>query len=215
MDDYRNYFCISFGEVSGWQAMDGHRNYFRICASGKQFNVDAFAKTTRLQFERFEHEGHQGITIELGCGAELDMKEQQSIAVTFLTANRADLEELRANNAVTQFYLGLEETVYDPSLGSIFDLSPSLMRIALEIGIHLTVWSCLRKNPWSNSSSPAPKRRWFRWSLNGLIWLVTICAVSVGIYCAPGSRERPLAMAFAVLAALGAIGAVRYFRPTY
>lgn len=126
--------------------MDDHRNYFCICAGGAEFDVDAFAKATRLKFARFERKDfqHKSIEIELGCGADLEFEEQQAIAVEFLSTNKDAMSLLRSDPAVTVFYLGLEGSVLRDSLGSIFDLSPSLMKMALETGIQVTVWACLR-----------------------------------------------------------------------
>jgi hypothetical protein len=129
-------------------------NYFRVVASGESFDVDGFTKLLPLQINEIWHRGEprggcadlnetSGLCIDLGIGVDLNIEEQQDIAVEYLSANQNALQVLRSFPGVTDFYLGLQGTVHSNSLGSIYDLSPHSMEIALKIGVRVTIWSCL------------------------------------------------------------------------
>jgi hypothetical protein len=143
------------------------RNYFCIIANGEMFDVDKYVRQSALKIDFFWRRGERrpnsetvyensGVEISLGCGAELDPHEQQPIAVAYIAANKAHLAQLRSSPGITTFCLGLQETVYSDSLGSIMDLSPALMEIALEIKIQITIWSCLSRTPFFNPGGSTP-----------------------------------------------------------
>ena len=144
--------------VARIEGMSKPENFFRIGANGETFDVDGYAKTSALPISCIVRRGEQNLDagtvaelnyleIDLGDGADLDIAEQQAIAVDFLTANEGPLRELGAAPGITSFYLGLQETVYPDSAGSVMDVSPALMEIALKIGMQLTIWACLNRKP--------------------------------------------------------------------
>jgi hypothetical protein len=58
----------------------------------------------------------------------------------------------------------------------------------------------------------APKRRWLRFSLIGLLWLTTMTGVALGIAVAPSGRDEFLASLFLIVSLVGAFMAVRIVR---
>jgi len=132
------------------------RNYFCIVAAEKRFDVDKYVKQSPLTITRTWHRGEplyagsetcqddSGLAIDLGIGSELGIDEQQTIAAAYLKRNESSLKELRAAVRGKIFYLGLQEAVDPKSLGSIMDVSPALMRRALELRIGVTIWACVR-----------------------------------------------------------------------
>lgn len=134
------------------------RNYFCIVANGEAFDVDGYAKSSPLKLDRVWRRGEKrvdsdtvhelsGLEIDLGEGINLSIEEQQEIAVESLSANERLLKTLQSTPGVTTFYLGLQENVLPDSLGSIMDVSRSLMKVALKIGIQVTIWACVDRRP--------------------------------------------------------------------
>jgi hypothetical protein len=138
---------------------DDERNYFAIAASGPNFDVDRYLANCPFSISRvwrrgepFSSDGcqdhsalhkHSGFEIDLGCGADLSIDEQQEIAAEFLTQHEATLVALKVVPGVESFYLGIQEQVFRDSAGSLFDLHSPLLHAALRIGIRITVWACL------------------------------------------------------------------------
>ncbi|HEY4309514.1 MAG TPA: hypothetical protein VGN12_08690 [Pirellulales bacterium] len=133
------------------------RNYFSIVAHGPRFDVDGYLKRHPLRSDIVWHAGDlhrngetsletNGFEIYLGRDSEIDFEEQQAIAAAYLEANEVHLKELKTLNQ--GFYLGLRETVYPNSLGSIMDISSPLMHAVLKVGINLTIWACLEREAY-------------------------------------------------------------------
>jgi hypothetical protein len=129
-------------------------HYFWLVAHGPDFDVDNYVSISPLQIDEVWRRGDKrpesellretsGLSIELGRGTEDSAEEQQEIAAAFLNENEAALTRLRSLPGVETFYLGLELTVDPKSKGSIMDMLPSLMQIALKIGIQITVWATI------------------------------------------------------------------------
>ena len=147
---------------------DDQRNYFAIAASGANFDVDRYLADCPFTIGRvwrrgepFSSDGRpdnralhkrSSFEIDLGCGADLPIDEQQEIAADFLKRHEAALVALKAIPGVETFYLGIQEQVLRDSLGSLFDLHPPLLQAALRIGIRLTVWTCLERTTTSSSA---------------------------------------------------------------
>lgn len=137
---------------------------------GEGFDPDKFLKRSPLKGARVWHRGEKvaesnklatsnGIEIFLGHGPDLHIDEQQPIALEYLVDHATALKKLVRAPGITGSYLGLQELVYPDSLGSIFDLSPALMKQALKLGLRVTVWSCLSPRPFQTRAKTRPKER--------------------------------------------------------
>ncbi|MBX3413267.1 MAG: hypothetical protein KF708_11305 [Pirellulales bacterium] len=144
-------------------------NYFRLVVHGKEFDVDKFVERYPLpnvqvwhrgdKTDREQRETSNGFAIPLGSGPELHVDEQQQIAIDFLAAYTATLKKAARARGVTHCYLGLQEIVYPNTAGSIFDLSPTLLKHSLNIGLQVTVWSCLSPRPFRSRVKSTPRVR--------------------------------------------------------
>jgi hypothetical protein len=126
------------------------QNHFKIFAQGTDFDVEAFLRTTPIQFDYVWHRGEQmryacvecqyrksGVEKTLGCGKTIPLHEQQRIAEQFLTDNREALRALCLIPEVSSVILGLQRYIEleDNTVGFGMGLSPELMRLSLDIGI--------------------------------------------------------------------------------
>lgn len=127
-------------------------HYSWFVAQGRDFDVDQYASESPHRIDDIWHRedqstvgdsccGYSGLRVELGCGTEDSAEEQQEIAAAFLRENEAALTRLRAFPGVEHVYVGVELTVDPRSRGSVMDMLPSLMQIALKIGVEITIWS--------------------------------------------------------------------------
>ena len=123
------------------------RGQFELFAHGDEFDVDAYLKSASLDFDRVWHrrEGGRatsGVGKRLGDGREIPLDEQQGIAIEYLSTNRNGLRELANFTGVTTFILGLQYNIEvgENLRGFCMGPSPSLMRQALDIGIHPTFY---------------------------------------------------------------------------
>ena len=137
------------------------KNFFTLFAHGDTFDVDEYLKTTSLEFDHVWHRGDQkryacveaphetsGVEVVLGNGHVLTLREQQRIAVEFLSNHCDQLRNLARFPGVGTFILGFHyEVELDDSLLG-FCLSPTvqLMRHALDVGIEPTFYIVLDRS---------------------------------------------------------------------
>jgi hypothetical protein len=125
-------------------------DFFRIFAHGADFDVDAYRALAPLKFDGAWHKGERGhdhpkssgVFKVLGDGQTLSIREQEEIAIEFLSANHEALQALAHYPGVTTFILGLQYPV-KLALNTVafcVSLSPLLMRHACEIGIEPTFY---------------------------------------------------------------------------
>jgi len=126
------------------------RNEFRIFAHGEAFDVDAFLATTTLRPDYLWRRGDQrryacveskhptsGVEFFLGDGRTVPFVDQEQIAITYIQANRDELQALARYPGVQTFILGLQYICeLDESLiGFCIGPSRRLMRHSLDVGI--------------------------------------------------------------------------------
>jgi hypothetical protein len=128
-------------------------NQFKLFAHGVDFDPDSFLVSTNMNFDGAWHKGatgrdhpkSNGVFRFLGDGQELQLDEQQKLAIDFLSANHVALKLLATFPGVTTFILGLQyNLVAEPGLIS-FCMSPStsLMQCCLDVGITPTYYVVL------------------------------------------------------------------------
>lgn len=142
-------------------------NQFRILAHGEAFDVDAFLRTTTLRPDSVWRRGDQrgltdstyktsGIEFVLGDGQQLQLCEQDQIAIEYVSANHEELKALASYPGVTGLTLGLQ---YDFQLGAAtiaftMGLSSELMRHLLDVGIEPAFHVTLdRSREWENEDA--------------------------------------------------------------
>jgi hypothetical protein len=114
---------------------------FELFAHGKNFDVDTYLETATLSFDRVWHagEGHyqtSGVAKSLGDGTSLPVRQQEELAVEFLAAHQAALQDLSQQPGVDTFILGIHlEMELTPSLlGFPVSPSPRLMWHCRQVG---------------------------------------------------------------------------------
>lgn len=117
-------------------------NYFKIFAHGDDFDVDAYATTATIGFDRVRHKGEQhyttnGIEKLLGDGQQLSCHDQDRIATHFLEEHESELTTLAKVPGVDTFILQLQyRTDVKPILrGFWMSFSARLMYFALKAGV--------------------------------------------------------------------------------
>jgi hypothetical protein len=122
-------------------------SFFKLFAHGEGFDVDAYAKSATIAFDRVWHAGEgcyktNGIEKSLGNGAELDMSAQDRIASEFLEEHEEALALLAKYPGVDTFILGLQYRIeLSPGLcGFCMSASHRLMHAALRTGVDVTFY---------------------------------------------------------------------------
>lgn len=146
------------------------RNHFLVGASGKEFDVDKYLSKYPLKVDLICRRGEcvpgrdfvsefSGFWADLGWGPDLELEDQQTIAIKYIERNQAKLKKLQSFPGVTNIYLGLQGLVYPDSAGSIFDLCPALMKLAVKVGIEITLTACVRPEPYRLRRQPKKKSK--------------------------------------------------------
>lgn len=117
-------------------------NFFKLFAHGRTFDVDAYAKSAPIEFDRVWHVGEDsfktnGMEKSLGDGTQLTIDDQDRIASQFLEQHEDALAELSKYPGVDTFILGLHYRIdLSPNVrGWCMSLSSRLSRIALRTGV--------------------------------------------------------------------------------
>lgn len=116
------------------------RERLHILVHGETLDVDAFLanSTLRPDFEWLRKAlVTSGVEFFLGDGRALRLRDQETIAITYLRAHRDQLRAIASFPGVEAFILGL---VYIAKLeegvtGVALDWPPELMQSALDVGI--------------------------------------------------------------------------------
>ena len=136
-------------------------SFFRLFALGDDFDVDAYVKTSPLEFDRVWHRSdpkpggigryaNSGLQIELGDGRDLAIDEQDRIAAEFIEAHEQPLRELSDFEGVTHVTLVLHFFIEAaPDLVST-TVSPSfrLMHFALRAAVSPRYYVELVRKPF-------------------------------------------------------------------
>lgn len=137
-------------------------NVFRIYAHGEAFDVDAFLATTTLRpdcvWRRGDNSRYRtsGLELVLGDGRQLQLCEQDQIAIEYISANREELKALASYPGVTRLVLGLQ---YDFVLGAAtiaftMGVSSELLRHLCDAGIEPSFHVTLdRSREWENEDA--------------------------------------------------------------
>ncbi|HET9409991.1 MAG TPA: hypothetical protein VFO39_22330 [Candidatus Sulfotelmatobacter sp.] len=111
---------------------------FHIIAHGDKFDVDAFMATSSLRPDyawRRGPSGTSGIELFLGDGRQINLPDQEDIAIEYLTTHRDELRVLAEFPGVDTFILGLVWICKPEHTGFCVGPSAELMRHALDVGI--------------------------------------------------------------------------------
>jgi hypothetical protein len=126
---------------------------FEIFAHGESFVPNDYLSSTKLKIDRIWHKGEaghyhpksSGVAIHLGNGYELNVIEQELIAINYLTKYNDELKELGYYSGVSTFILGLQYHLKIDESITGFCMGPTkeLMECALRVGIVPTFYVTL------------------------------------------------------------------------
>jgi len=124
-------------EDQGWPAKFSER--FHIFALGETFDVDAFLAQSSLHpdfvWRRMGNGPTNGLEILLGDADKATLREQETIAINYLTKHRDELRALASFPGVEALNLGLVYRVGPNQLGFCLGPSRALMISALDSGV--------------------------------------------------------------------------------
>ncbi|MGA9979184.1 MAG: DUF4279 domain-containing protein [Candidatus Sulfotelmatobacter sp.] len=111
-----------------------------IIAHGETFDVDGFLESSTLRPDfvwRRKSPVTSGAEFFLGDGRAMKLRDQESIAITYLKAHRDELREIAAFPGVGAFILGLVyiAKLKEADTGVALDWPSELMQSALDVGI--------------------------------------------------------------------------------